>query len=62
MTINITDTFGTPILAKDIAPSRNTLKQLDNATAAAHNSRSHKAYTLISMANHTQQLATITVD
>ena len=60
--MTITNTNGQTILAKDIAPSRNTLKQLDNATAAAHRSRSHKAYTLINMANHTQQLITITVD
>jgi len=60
--MTITDTNGQAILAKDIAPNRHTLTQLDNATAAAHRSRSHTAYALISMANHTQQLATITVD
>ena len=60
--MTITNTNGQAILAKDIAPSRNTLKQLDNATKAAHRSRSHKAHALINMANHTQQLITINVN
>ena len=60
--MRITSTNGQAILAKDIAPSRNTLKQLDNAIKAAHRSRSHKAYALVSMDNHTQQLITINVN
>ena len=61
MTITITDNNGQAILAKDIAPSRNTIKQIDNATAAAHHSRSHKAYALINMTNHTQKFIIVPI-
>ena len=62
MTINITDTFGTPILAKDIEPSKSTRAHIDNAISMAHHSPTHTTYTPIPMRDGTQQLTIITVD
>ena len=62
MTINITDTFGTPILAKDVEPSKRTRAHIDTAITKAHHSPTHTTYTHIPMRDGTQQLTIITVD
>ena len=62
MTINITDTFGTPILAKDIEPSKRTRAHIDTAITMAHHSPTHTTYTLIPLRDGTYTTAIITVD
>ena len=62
MTINITDTFGTPILAKDVEPSKRTRAHIDTAITMAHHSPTHTTTTHIPMRDGTHTTAIITVD
>ena len=61
MTITITDTNNQPILAKDIAPSKQTREQIEYTIAYARQSHTRKAFAYIDMADHTQQTITITI-
>ena len=58
----INDTFGTPILAKDIEPSKRTRTHIDTAITMAYNSPTHATYTHIPMRDGTHITAIITVD
>ena len=62
MTINITDTFGTPILAKDVEPSKHTRAHIDTAINMARHSPTHTTYTHITMRDGTHTTTIITVD
>ena len=62
MSINITDTFDTPILAKDVEPSKRARAHIDTAITMAHHSPTHTTTTHIPMRDGTQQLTIITVD
>ena len=62
MTINITDTFGEPILAKDVEPSKRTRAHIDTAISMAHHSPTHTTYPHINMRDGTHTTAIITVD
>ena len=61
MAIIITNTQGQAVLAKDISTSRHTLDQIDNAIFDAEHNRAHKAFTYISMADHTQKFIIIAI-
>ena len=62
MTINITDSFGTPILAKDVEPSKRTRRFIDNAIDMARHSPTHTTYTYLTMRNGIQRPIIITTD
>ena len=61
MAIIITNTQGQTVLAKEVAPSKHTREQIDNTIAAAKHNHSHKAFTYLSMADHTQRFIIVTI-
>ena len=61
MAIIITNTQGQAVLAKDIAPSKQTRMQIEYTIAYAKQSRTRKAFAYIDMADHTQQTIIITI-
>lgn len=62
MTINITDTNGLPILAKDVHPSKHTRNIIDHAIDTAYSSPTHTTYTSLPMRDGTQRPIIITTD
>lgn len=61
MAIIITNTRGREVLAKDVNSSKHTRTQIDNTITAAKRNSSRKAFTYISMADHTQQFIIVTI-
>lgn len=61
MSIIITNTQGQTVLAKDVSSSKHTREQIDHTIAYAKQSRTHRAFAYIDMADSTQQSIIITI-
>lgn len=61
MAINITNTQGQAVLAKDVDGSRHTRDQIDQTITAAKHDPTHKAVAYISMADHTKKFIIVTI-
>ena len=63
-TMSITITYNntdTPVLAKDVAPTKAARTILDNTIAQAKTRRTHQAWTIMPMANGTSRLISVRI-
>ena len=62
MAINITDTNGLPVLAKDVDPSKHARDIIDNAIQSARQALTHTTYTYLPMRDGTNRHIIITIN